>query len=122
MHHNMKLRTIVGLALAIFLLSQAAMAADLTGKWSFIFYSDQGEHPRQFVLTQKGSAVEGKLGSESFTGTFQNGELKLEGEHYADEAGYKSLMKITGKLVDGKLKGEASWDTYDLTFTATKTD
>jgi hypothetical protein len=109
-------------SLALLLISQAAMAADLDGKWNFTFYSDEGEHPREFVLTQKGSEVEAKLGEEPFTGTFKNGELTMEGDHYVDEAGYKSLMKIFGKLADGKLKGTASWDTYDLTFTATKAD
>jgi hypothetical protein len=64
--------------------------------------------------------MDGRLGEETFTGTYKAGELKLAGEHYAAEAGYTSVMRISGKIVDGKIKGTATWGDYDLTFTAVK--
>ncbi len=120
LHRNL-LRLVLA-SLALLLISQAAMAADLDGKWNFTFYSDNGEHPREFVMTQNGTKIDAKLGSEPFTGTFKDGDLNMEGEHFVDQLGYKSLMKISGKLADGELKGTATWDTYDLTFTAAKAD
>ncbi len=108
--------------LVILLISQAALAAELDGKWNFTIYSAEGQHLREIVLTQNGSAVSGKHGEEALTGSYKAGTLELQGEHYAEEAGYKALLKLTGKLEGGKLKGTGLWDTYNLTFEAAKAE
>jgi hypothetical protein len=120
MNRNTKHVWSVVFCLAILLLSQVAVAADLNGKWNFVFFSENGEHPREIVLTTSGSDVTGKLGEETYKGTLKNGALEMSGEHYAAEAGYKATLKMSGKLEGDTIKGKANWDMYDLTFKATK--
>ena len=119
---NMKSAGAAVFCLAILFLAQALVAADLNGKWNFVFYSDNGEHPREFVLKTSGSEVTGQRGEETYKGTFKDGVLEISGEHYAAEAGYKATLKMSGKLEGDQIKGTASWDMYDLTFTATKAE
>jgi hypothetical protein len=48
----------------VMLLSVAALAADLTGKWSGTFRVDGGDHtvPQLFILKQQGNALTGSGG------------------------------------------------------------
>ena len=108
--------------LAVFavLLAQMAFAGEIDGTWHFIFSTGEGDYPREVVLTASGDQVTAKMGESTLKGTFKDNKLEISGEHYAEEAGYTAEFKIKGELVDGKIKGTATWDTYDLTFTATK--
>jgi len=109
---------VLGLALA--LMVPAAMAADLDGKWNFVFESDNGEHPRVIAMQTDGDKVTAKLGEEPLQGTCKDGKLELSGEHFAPEAGYSGAMKISGTVAGGEIKGTATWDRMPLTFTAAK--
>lgn len=102
------------------LLAQTSLAGEIDGTWHFIFSTDENDYPREVLIAVNGDQATAKMGEETFKGTFKDGKLKLDGNHYADEAGYTAEFKINGKLADGKLAGTATWDTYDLTFTATR--
>ncbi len=106
--------------LALLLVAQAAMAAGLNGKWNFVFAAEGGEYPRDYTLKVEGDQVTATMGDETLTGTLDSGQLTLSGEHYAAEAGYKAMFKIKGTVDGDKIAGTAVWDTYDLTFTATR--
>ena len=103
------------------LLPVVSSAAELDGTWDFVFANSEGSYPRTLVLSQDGETLSAKyLDQEQYTGTFKDGALELTGEHTAPEAGYAAKLTLTGKLEDGRLKGTATWDTYDLTFEATR--
>lgn len=102
------------------LLAQTSLAGEIDGTWHFIFSTDEAEYPREVVITTKGDQAVAKIGEDTFKGAFKDNKLELAGDLYADEAGYTAEFKIKGELAEGKLKGTATWDTYDLTFTATK--
>lgn len=106
--------------LALLLLAQAAMAADLNGKWDFMFNTPVGERQFEITITDKDGNLTATMGETEFKGAFRDGKLELAGEHYADEAGYKAEFKIAGQIEGDQLKGDATWDTYDLTFIATR--
>ncbi len=106
--------------LALLLVVQMAVAADLNGKWNFVFANSDGEYPREYTLKVNGDQVTATLGDETLKGTLRGGKLELAGEHYAQEAGYKADFKISGVVEGEQIKGTAVWETYDLTFTATR--
>ena len=120
-NQNTLIRLLIVGALAV-LCTQMAVAGDLDGKWRFVFSNADGDYPRVLTLKTDGSAVSAKLGEETFKGTFKNGQIEMEGDHYADEAGYTSTLKISCKLEGKQIKGTATWDTFELSVVADRAD
>ena len=112
----------ITLCVLALLLAQAAVAADLNGSWYFVFDTQGGIYESMWTLTVSGDKVTAKQGETVLTGTLRDGKLELSGEFYAAEAGYAAEMKISGKLEGDQLKGDASWDIYEMTFTATRAE
>ncbi len=108
-------------SLVLLLVAQTAQAADLAGKWRFVLSNYDGDFPRTISLEVEGEKVTGKLGNEMLKGTYKDGQLELSGKHYAGEAGYESTLTLSGKFEGEQLKGDAKWDSYSLTFVATRT-
>ena len=106
--------------LALILLTQVAVAASLSGKWNFVFYTEDSEYPKTIVLTTQGDHVTAKIADTVLEGTYKDGKLELTGDYYAEEAGYKAMLKLSGKLAGDQIKGNATWDYYQLTFTANR--
>ena len=75
---------------------------------------------RRLVAEADGEAVTAMMGKSELKGTIKDGELKLKGKFYADEAGYEAEFAVTGKVDGDKMTGDASWDAYDMTFVATR--
>lgn len=107
-------------SLVLLLLAPCAVAADIDGTWNFAFMYQGSEHPRTMTLTTSGDQVTVKSGDDVLKGTFQNGKLEFAGQRFDDEAGYKGEFKLSGTLEGDQIKGTANFDTYDLTFTATR--
>ncbi len=120
MKHMRKRIQFALVGLALLFLAQAAFAGGLDGKWNFTFYADDVEHPQTIILSVDGDQVTAKAANQVLRGTFRNGELKLSGDYYADEAGYEATLTISGKATGDEIKGTATWDSYDLTFIATR--
>ena len=108
--------------LAVALLAQFALAAGIEGKWNFVFSSENGDYPFDFMITGDGDNVVCKAGESELKGTFKDGALELAGDFYVADAGYSAPLTIKGKLADEKLSGDATWDAYQTTFTATKAE
>jgi hypothetical protein len=98
------------------------LAAGVEGKWHFVFSTDQGDYPFDFTITGDGDNVVCKAGESELKGAFKGGALELTGDFYVADAGYSAPMTIKGTLADGKLSGNATWDVYETTFTATKAE
>jgi hypothetical protein len=95
-------------------------AADISGKWHFVFQTEGG--PREFDATfqQNGDKVTGKWADkDDVKGTFSAGKLALEFAADSDEAG-PGTLKIDGDLADDALTGTWSFQSYDGTFKATR--
>ncbi len=107
-------------SLALLLFAQAALAAGLSGTWEFVYETEAGERTGEMVIKADGESVTAMNGKSELKGTLKDGVLKLKGETYADEVGYKAEFILTGKFDGDKIKGTASWDTHEMTFVATK--
>lgn len=94
------------------------LAADLTGKWDFVWDTEGGERRGIWVIAQDGETVTAESEGQTLRGTFSDGRLQVEGKFYSAEAGYSSTLKVEGRLEGGVLKGSGSWDQYGMTFTA----
>ena len=108
--------------LAIALLAQFALAAGVEGKWSFVFSGEGGDYPFDFTITGDGDNVVCTSGESELKGSFKDGALDVTGDFYVADAGYSAPLTIKGKLADEKLSGDATWDVYQTTFTATKAE
>jgi hypothetical protein len=95
-------------------------AADLTGAWKLVVNTEDGVREYEMALRQDGANVVAKLGEDEIKGTFENGALELAGEYYSTQEGYRAPLRLTGKLAGDELSGNIRWDTYDVTFRATR--
>lgn len=104
------------------LLSAGLYAAEIAGKWDMVWSTPGGERKSVLTVTVEGETVRAELSGskEPIPGTFKDGELKLNGKLFSAEAGMDGEFKLSGKLEGEQLKGSASWEEHQMTFTATK--
>jgi hypothetical protein len=98
----------------------AAAASEIAGKWDFVFQTPAGERKSPLEMTVEGTQVTAKMGEVVLRGSYQDEKLELKGNVYSSEAGYTGELRITGKLEKDQISGTAVWDTYQMTFTATR--
>lgn len=119
MRVNKTLRFLLSIVLTA-LLVPAGFAAGVGGTWKLIVDTGEGTREYEMVMTQDGARVVAKLGDDQIKGTFENDALELAGEYYSPEEGYRAPLRLSGKLANGELSGSIHWDTYDVTFRATR--
>ncbi|HLK65358.1 MAG TPA: hypothetical protein VKU19_18090 [Bryobacteraceae bacterium] len=106
------LRTCVRTGLAVFLMSLAAWAADVTGKWTFNVETAAGSGSPTFVFKQEGEKLTG-----TYTGTFGTADLTgtvkgdvIEFSFEATVVDTKGKVVYTGKIEGpGKMSGEVEF-------------
>jgi hypothetical protein len=103
-----------------FLMTALALAADISGKWSFDVVLDAGSGSPHFEFTQSGETLtgmyHGQFGDAKLTGTVKGDRVEFT---FGGDAG---SVKYSGTL-DGpsKMKGTVDYgDAGKGTFTATK--
>jgi hypothetical protein len=99
---------LLAVALAVFLATPPAQAADVTGKWTASFDTQIGVQKYTFDLKADGAKLTGKA---SFERMGQKGEAELiEGKVEADEVSFVETFDAMGTTVrieyKGKLKGD----------------
>ncbi len=97
------MRLIILSALAVVLLCVPAMAADVTGTWTFSVDLENGQHGDPvFVLTQAGAKLtgtyNGPFGQQKVTGTIQGETARIEvsGSNDAGKVTLTYAAKIEG--------------------------
>ena len=95
-------------------------AADISGNWALTIDTPAGIREGTLEVTVNGKDVTAKMGESTLSGTFQDGTLVVAGKVYAPDAGYEAELKLNGELEGGELKGDATWDIYEMTFTGKK--
>lgn len=97
-------------------------AAEIAGKWDVVWQTPGGERRSVMTVTTEGDSVKAMLegGKEPIPGTFKDGELKLNGKLFSSEAGFDGAFKLSGKLDGDALKGSASWEEHQMSFSATR--
>ncbi len=104
-------------------LAATAPAGDISGKWLFTFDTPggvRGPVPYEFVVD--GDKVTATSEGATLTGTFRDGKLDLSGDLYSEEAGYKAKFVLSGNESGDQLRGNCTWDAYEMTFTAKRGD
>ena len=106
------------------ILTALALAADIAGKWNFVWETEGGQRRTTMTLRVSGERVEADMqGSpRPLSGTWKEGKVELQGAVYSQEGGGEGTFKLSGRLDDGKLKGSASWNEHPVTFTATRAE
>jgi hypothetical protein len=103
-----------------FALAALALAADISGKWSFEVVLDAGSGSPTFEFTQSGETLtgmyHGQFGEAKVTGTVKGDKVEFG---FGGDAG---SVKYSGTIVDGKtMKGTVDYgETGKGTFTAKK--
>jgi hypothetical protein len=106
--------------LIISLLSAAAFAEDISGKWAFAVETSAGSGTPSFVFKQAGEKLtgtyNGQFGSAELTGTVKGSDIEFTFEAtVGDQKGkvvYKGKIEAAGKMkgtVDYAGLGEGSW-------------
>ncbi len=115
-HHL--LPAVIGICLAATL-----SAADISGKWHFVWDTEGGIRHTEWAITQNGEALKIVIqDGQPLNGKLEGDRMTVEGRLNSHEAGYSATLKVVGELKDGKLSGRGSWDQYGMTFTATRAD
>lgn len=109
------------LFLGLILLAVAASAANVAGKWMFVFTTQVGERQIPFVINAKGAEVTGTA-EQNFPieGKFEAGVLDLRFPYFSEDAGTKAELRIRGTLEGEKITGKWRFAEYTGTFTATR--
>jgi hypothetical protein len=117
-----------------------AKRAGFAGKWNFIWHTPGGDHNSTIVMTidgdsangqklkgesVKGQSVTGKMGPEGgtgeLTGILLDGRLVLTGP-VTSNAGVPGTLRIDGKVEASRITGRATWNAYDMAFSARRAD
>jgi len=116
------------LTLFVGLLILPLVAAELTGQWHFVFDTEAGVREADMTLEVKEGQVTGKISmpdapdkATEVSGNFADGQVALDFPYYSEDAGYRSTVKIQGKLEGDKITGEWQFDQHKGTFTAKRT-
>jgi hypothetical protein len=107
--------TLLMLVLVALLFSfSTALASDpITGKWTFVFDTQNG--PRQLT----GEKVSGKFAEKAdVKGTFKDQKIDLAFPFESDEANITDILRITGKLEKDELAGDWTFSQYSGTYKA----
>lgn len=107
----MKLGIITSI-IALFFMTSSVFAADVDGDWNVTMSAAEGATMLTMTITVDGETATATAGEDELTGTYKNGELKLEGLLYIPEAGMSSDLDMTAKLDGDELTGTANWDMY----------
>lgn len=96
------------LTLLFLFLSFAALAHDVTGKWTFEVQTDAGGGSPTFVFKQSGEKLtgtySGAFGTADLAGTVKGDDIEFTIE--ADAGGQKAKIVYKGKIAaDGKMSG-----------------
>jgi hypothetical protein len=100
----------------------AAAASEIAGKWELVFQTPVGERKSPLEITAEGTQVTGKMGEVVLKGAYQDGKLELKGNVYSSEGGYTAELRIIGKVEKDEISGTATWDTYQMTFSAKRAE
>jgi len=92
----------------------SAFAADVDGDWSVAMSAAEGAAVVSMSIAVDGENATASIGTDEFTGTYKNGQLKLKGSLYVAEAGMSSTFDMTAKVDGDELKGTGNWDMYAL--------
>ncbi len=94
-------------------------AADISGKWQFVFDTEGGNRDFQADFKVIGKAVTGTWnGKAEVKGTIEDAKLELEFPTTSDEVG-EGTLKMSGKVSD-TITGTWSFQSYSGTFKATR--
>jgi hypothetical protein len=118
------LKTMARLSLVLLLIAASALAADVTGTWSFTVESPAGTGNPTFVFKQDGEKLTGTytgmLGKADVTGTVKGD--KIEFEFQASYEGQPFKIRYSGKIESPtQMKGTVQLaDLGEGAWTATK--
>lgn len=102
-----------------------AAAADITGKWNFVWQTPGGERRSTLTFNPDGNApnkikVEFPGAKEPMQGTLDGDKLTVTGDLYSAEAGSSAAFRLNGTVSGQRIKGTASWAEHEMTFEAAK--
>ena len=119
---NTRTLGLAALLSVVLIVGVAFAASEVDGKWDCTVTAAEGAHSFTLDLTTEGDKATGTIGSDVLTGTLKDNQLKLSGDYYIAEVGYSSTFDVSVELVEGKLKGSATWDVYSADFVGNRAD
>lgn len=98
--------------------------AELAGKWNFVWQTEGGERRTtlNFKVAGEDVTVEFPGAKAPLRGAWKDGKLTITGKLYSAEAGEDGDFRLEGRVTGDAVKGTASWQDHQMTFTATKAD
>jgi hypothetical protein len=108
--------------LAIFVLWLVSLsvlwAAEVSGKWNFVFNTEGGERTFSAEFVADGQKVNGRFGDADVQGTFVDDKLELSFP-LNSEIG-PGTLKVSGKVEGKEISGSWVFESYSGTFKATR--
>jgi len=107
-------RIIQGISLLTLLglFASGVNSATVDGDWNISLTAAEGSTHFKMTVEIDDADAKGHVGDAVFSGSFDDGKLRLAGEFYVMEAGYTSKLDMTVSMQGEQLKGTASWDIY----------
>ena len=103
---------------ATLLVACASAPPPVNGDWDLMLMAAEGSTGFPISIEAVGDQATASGGDAEFTGTWNDGELRLSGEFFVPEAGYAAPLNMTIRVEGEQLKGTATWDQFEADVTA----
>lgn len=110
------------IALAATLFIACASAPPVNGNWDLMLMAAEGSTGFPITIEAIGDQASASGGGSDFTGTWEDGELKLAGDFFVPEAGYSAELNMTVRVEGDRLRGIATWDQFEADVTGDRAD
>lgn len=104
------------------LLAPLLLAAEIGGKWDFVWQTGDGERRTVLTLAVTGNSVKVEFpGSKApLTGSIDGDRVTVSGKLYSPEAGEEGNFRMSGRIAGDTMTGDAEWNEHKLTFRAAR--
>lgn len=105
---------------AVLVMATSSFAADIDGEWNVMLSASEGSTSIPLTIKVDGETATADADGDKLTGTYIDGELKLEGSVYIAEAGFAENGTIVARLNGDALEGTMDWGGYSLSMYGSK--
>lgn len=106
--------------LAALALAACASTPAVNGDWDVVLSATEGQTEFSMNVVVDGETAVATAGEHTFNGTFRNGNLRLAGDYYVEEAGFSAELDMEMRYEDNQLRGSATWDQFSARATGSR--
>ena len=106
--------------LAALALAACASTPAVNGDWDVVLSAAEGQTGFTMNVVVDGETAVATAGEHTFNGTYRDGNLKLTGDYYVEEAGFSAELDMEMQYEENQLRVSATWDQFSARATGSR--